>query len=388
MTDAAVPVTESAVEQFTEQYLRSLGCTIEKYEDTWDVTVPIGANTTLSTENLTLVCGDDRDEESSTELLHPESAFFQRILSEAGERCPIGKLVIDTKATEVELPGWLQESDVEVNEAPFTPYYDRTAVVILFHVSIETVSEYQSELLRAIAVDIRSDKPLPRLEEAFLRMTSLDRSTTTSIQAELTKADVRPALKTARNQLVDRIQTQIDDIHQEASRAADAEVEEYRQLQQQRIKELEEEHSNLSSKLSELSESINSGEQEQRIEALKERKKLKSKYDEIDAALSELRECREHGFPKKQHEIRERHALDIRVTPLTVTQVEYERGEIDLTLIKGEAVRTVTVGYSSGVGMTEEVRCSSCNRGFTEHTPLQTIRDGLHCKKCMLTDDK
>lgn len=387
MTEAAVPVTESAVERFTDQYFRSLGCTIEKHEDSWDVTVPDGADTTLSSGDLTLVFGDDRDEESGAESLHPESAFFQRILSEASDRCPSGKLVIDTKATEIELPRWLQESAVEVNEAQFTPYYDRTAVVILFHVSIETVSEYQSELLRAIAVDSRSDESLPQLEETFLRLTALDVSTTASSQSELTKADVHPFLETARNQLVDRIQPQIDEIHQEASRAADAEVEEYRQLQQQRIKELEEEHSILSSKIGELSETINSGEQEARVEALKERKELKSEHDEIDAELSELRERREHGFPERQREIRERHALDVRVTPLTVTQVEYERGEIDLELIESEAIRTVTVGYGSGVGMTEEVLCSSCNRGFTEQHPLQTIRGGLHCKECVPVDD-
>lgn len=382
MTEAAVPVTASAVERFTEQYLRSLGCTIEQREDRWEVTVPEGADTAISTGNLTLVCGDDHDEENSVKFLHPESTFFQQLLSEAGECCPSGKVVIDTKTTEVELPGWLKASDVEVNAAQFTPYYDRTAVVFLFDVSIETVSEYQSEFLRAIAVDVRSAEPLPQLEETFLRSTALDGTTITSSHAELTKDDVGPLLETARNHLVNRIQPQIDEIHQEASRAADVEVEEYRQLQQQRIEELEEKYSTLSSKLNALSQDINSGEQEERVEALKERKILKSEYDTVDAELSELRDRRDRGFPQRQQEIRERHALDVRVTPLTVTQVEYERGEIDFELSEGKVVRTVTVGYGSGIGLTEQVSCSSCNRGFTEQHSLQTIKGGLHCEEC------
>jgi len=388
MTNAAVSVTQSAVERFTEQYLRSLGCSIEIREDRWEVTIPDGANTAISSGNLLLIPADDPNEEEGAEPLHPESAFFQQILSEAGERCPTGKLSIETADTEVEIPAWLENSVVEAEEIRFTPYYDRTAVVFLFQVSIETVSEYQREFLRAIAVDTRSEECLPKLEEVFLRLTSLDRNSTTSNPSELEKSDVRSLLDPARDQLLERIQELVDEVHEEASRAADAEVEEYRQMQQQRIEEMEEEHSNLSSKIDQLSEAINGGEQEERVRALKERKELNSEYDEIDAKLGELRERRDQGFPERQREIRERHALDIRATPLTMTQVEYERGEIELELIEDEVGRTVTVGYGSGVGMTEEVRCSSCNRKLSHQNPLRTIKSGLQCAECAPSDDE
>jgi len=384
MADAAVPVTQSAVERFTEQYLRFLGCSIEKRGDRWDVTAPDGVGTELSSREITLVCGTDHDGEDGEELLHPGSGFFQQILSEAGEWCPTGKLSLETEDTEVEIPEWIEESSVEVENARFTPYYDRTAIVILFQVSIETVSEYQREFLRAIAVDVRSNDGLPKLEETFLRLTSLDRGVSTSNQTDLEKGDVRPVLDTAREQLVDRIQDQVDEIHQEASRATDAELEEYRQMQQQRIQELEEERSTLSSKMDKLRNSIDSGQQEDRIQALKERKELKSEYDEIDTELDELRERRERGFPERQREIRERHTLDVVISPLTATQVKYERGEIELELVENQTVQTVTVGYGSGVGITEEVQCSSCNRGFSEQNPLRTIRGGLQCKECTI----
>ena len=387
MTDAAVSVTQSAVERFTERYLSSIGCGIEMRDDRWVITVPESVDTTLSDGDFTLTLTDTPDEEGSAKPLHPESALFQQILSEACERCPTGELSIETDDTDVEIPTWLQESDVEVEDATFTPYYDRTAVVFLFQVSIETVSEYQRELLRAIAIDPRSGEHLPKLEEVFLRLTSLEVNSTTRNQSELTKSDVQSLLDTARNQLIDRIQALIDEIHDEASRAADAEVEEFRKMQQQRIDELKKTHSNLSSKIDGLGETINSGEEDERVQALKERKELKSKYEEIDTKLGELRERRDQGFPEKQQEIRERHALDIRTTPLTVTQVEYERGEVELSLLEDGRNQTVTVGYGSGIGITEKVQCSSCDRCLSEQNPLQTIRDGLQCVKCVPSEN-
>jgi len=170
---------------------------------------------------------------------------------------------------------------------------------------------------------------------------------------------VRPLLETARDLLLESVQGRLDDIHREASRAADAEVEEYRQMQQQRIQELQEAHSNLSSKINDLSENINTGDEDSRVEALRERKELKSEYEELDETLNELRERRDSGFPDRQREIRERHSLDVQVTPVTLTEVEYERGEIDFKLIDGSRHQTVTLGYGSGIGVADTVRCSS-----------------------------
>ena len=383
MTDAAISVTQSTVEQFTDQYLRSLGCSIEKWEGRWDVVIPNEVDSELATGEITLVCGDEAtSDENNEKPLHPDSPFFQQLITEASKQTPTGKISIDTENTETQIPGGIQNGSVAVSDTKFKPYYDRTALVILFQVSIETVSEYQREFLRAIAVDMRTGESLPNLEKEFLSVTSMAGDLVESIQSDLEKTDVRPLLDTARDQLVDRVQTTVDEVHQEASRAADAEVEEYRQMQQQRLQEIEKKHSNLSSKLDGLGESINSSEQTERVQALKERKQLKSEYDEIDAELTDLRKRRDHGFPEKQQEIRARHALDVRVTSLTVTQVEYERGEIELELTEGEMRRTITVGYGSGVGITEEIHCSSCNQDITQQNPVQSIKDGFRCTEC------
>ena len=381
MTDAAVPVTQSAVEQFTERYLRSLGCSVERSDDHWVVSVPEDTDTDISYGRHTLVPGEGTAADDSTKRLDPESSFFQQLLREAAERSPTGKLSIESES-DIEIPGWIENSAVEAQDGQFTPYYDRTAVVVLFRIGIETVSEYQQALLRAVAVDTRSEEHLPRLAGSFLELTSIGSDGASGGNTQLTRTEARPLLDTAREQVLSDIQDRFDKIHQEASRAADSEVEEYRQLQEQRIEELQEEHSDLSSKISDLSEQINTGDNDSRIQALRERKELKSKYEELDETLNELRKRCDSGFPNRRREIRERHSLDVQVTPLTLTEVEYERGEIDFELIDGSIYQTITLGYGSGIGVADTVRCSSCERELTERNPLQAISDGLECQSC------
>ena len=381
MTDASIPVTQSAVEQFSERYLRSIGCSIERSDDHWLVSVPDGIDTEIPHGRHTLVLREATPDDDNTKPLYPESAFFQRLLREAGGKSPTGKLSIESES-DTEIPEWVRNSAVEVQDAQFTPYYDRTAIVVLFRVGIETVSEYQQEFLRAVAVDVRSKENLPKLAETFLETTTAETVSVSNGAVQLTKTDVRSLLKIARELLLDGVQGRLDDIHREASRAADSEVEEYRQMQQQRIQELQKEHSNLSSKISDLSEQINTGDEDSRVQALRERKELKSEYEELNETLNELRNQRDSGFPERQREIRERHSIEVQVTPTTLTEIEYERGEVDLELADQRADQTVTIGYGSGIGVTDTVRCSICEQELTENNPLQTVADGLQCKAC------
>jgi TolA-binding protein len=194
--------------------------------------------------------------------------------------------------------------------------------------------------------------------------------------------DIQPLLNTASEQVINRIQGTIDEIHQEASRAADTEVEEFRQMQQQRIQELEEQLSNLSARIEDLSDQINSSDEGERVEALKERKELKTEHEDIEAELDDLQQRRDQGFPGRQREIRERHALNVQVKPLTITEVEYERGELEMVLATDEHTLDFTAGYGTGVGITETVNCSKCGRRFTDTNPVQDIAGGLICLDC------
>lgn len=65
-----------------------------------------------------------------------------------------------------------------------------------------------------------------------------------------------------------------------------------------------------------------------------------------------------------------------------MTEVEYESGEVEFELIDGSDRTAVTLGYGSGVGVTEEVHCDTCGQRLTEESPLQNIAGGLQCREC------
>jgi hypothetical protein len=389
MTDAALTVTQSAVEQFTERYLSTIGSSIEKRGSRWEITIPDTIETKLPTGTSVLLCGNDTSELAEDEIpLHPESSFFQTVLTDASERCPAGKLTLDLSNRSVELPAWLRDGDVDVSDTTFRPYYDRTAVVLLFRVSIETVSEYQTDLLRPIAIDTRSQEPVPGLTDSFLQMTSWDEEDATTEPVQLEEDQVAQLIDRVRPTVVERIQPKIDEVHQEASRAADAEVEEYRQMQQQKLEELESRTSTLSSKIDDLNERIQRGDdQEERVKSLKKRQELRTELEEVDDELEKLRKKAEHGFPERQREIRERHALEVVVTPLSLSQVEYESGEAEYELVDGTETRTITLGYGNGVGVTEQVHCDTCEQPLSKQRTLQTLAGGIHCTDCVSTTD-
>jgi DNA repair exonuclease SbcCD ATPase subunit len=383
MTDAAVSVTQSAVEHFTEQYLRSLDCSIAKDGDRWEVTVPENAATALPPGKIVLICGDqDTQLEANQEELYPQSSFFQELLVESSESHLIGEVSVDLD-TEIELPPWLKTGGIKVKSTKFTPYYDRNAVILLYRVSIETVSEYQRELLQAVALDERTLNPLPALENEFLQQTSPGTEVVTSRTIEVDENRITDLVDETRERVVDRLHDEITEIHQEASRAADAELEEYRQMQEQRLEELEGKLSTLTANIDKLSNTLETGSSsENRVEKLKERKQLRAEKDDIESELQDLQQQREQGFPEKQREIRDRHDLEAVVTPLTVSKVDYERGELEIELLENNTTRSMTVGYGEGIGIADEIQCEHCGEFLSKGRPLHTIKTGFVCKHC------
>ena len=383
MTDAAVPVTQSAAENFTERYLRSLDCRVDKEGNKWRIKIPEDTETDLPKGDHILLCDSSGDTAETAKPLHPESSFFQAVLDDASDRAPIGRVTIDATDADVIVPDWLRESSVSVADLEFTPYYDRTALVVLFRVSIETVSEYQQELLRSIGIDVRSGEILLNIDRTLMDLTRPDHTTSLSSgTVELSQEQMELLIDTSREQLVSAVRPEIDEIHQEASRAADAELEEYRQLQQQREEELESELDRLRTRIEELSETIDGADQSERVESLKERREYKTKLEETEADLTDLRRRRKDGYPDRQREIRERHGVEVVITPVSATEVEYERGDVVFELDDDGTVTSLTLGYGSGVGVTEEQNCESCARSLSADAPLGSIIDRTLCTDC------
>ncbi|AGN01205.1 hypothetical protein L593_06280 [Salinarchaeum sp. Harcht-Bsk1] len=378
MTDAALPVTERAVEQFVEEYLTSIGGEIQKRDRTWSVTLPDAAPTELDIEGTDLVVASDPEEVPDGALaIAPDSDFVNRLLEEAGKLAPVGSFSLTAGTFDLQnrLPSWITGGPAQVLETSFSPYYDRRALCVLFDVGIETVSQFQSEELRAVAVDAKNAEPLPRLAETYLEVTGAD-SPPLEEGKELDAQALETTLDAAKEQIEQEIAPTVEEIRERATRAADVELEEYREVVRQRRQELDDEIDRLDERIAEISKEIDSAdEQHDRVEALRTRKQLRADREELAAERDELVEKIEAGFPEQRREIRDRHALTVRVQPSILTTVTYERGDIEYQLEIDGARTTVTCPYAVGIGVMEAPTCSRCGRTLDGESAL-TIEDG------------
>lgn len=384
MTDASVSVTQGHVERFTETYLETAGCAVEARDDEFVVTVPETAATDLlAPGTTTLVCSSDPERIGTERSLHPESETFRGLLREAADRTPVGRVELVGSDTEIRLPDWLVESEVSVASTRFVPYYGRTAVVGLFRIGIETVSEYQTAMLRAGAVDADSMAALPALTDRLLARATPDSTPIEAAETTLDERTVRAAIDTLGEHLVERVRPTIVEIREGATRAAGAELAEYRQLQDQRIEELEAELSAVSTDIEELSTAIEESEsQAERLETLQERKDVKAKREDLRSELAERTEARTAGFPEKREAVYDRHSLEVVVEPLTVTEFEYEQGELEVTLVGSTGRTSVRVGYGNGVGVTESPTCDRCGSTLSGENPLRLDDGAIRCTSC------
>jgi hypothetical protein len=376
MTDAALPVTEQAVEQFAEAYLTSLGAEITKNGRRWSVNLHDDAVTDLELDGEVLEIADDSNKVSEDAIaIAPESPFVEHMLDDAADRTPLGSLSLTGDRVDISPPKWLTNGPTDIADQTFTPYYDRRATCTLFQIGIETVSEYQREELHAVAIDINDHERRPQLAETYLELVDegqWERDEGRTVDDQV----LTDALDAARDALDDELSSLVRETRERATRAAEVELDEYRELVRQRRDELANEIDRLSTRIDEVSETINTAvEQEQRVEALRKRKELQAELDDQQAELDDLTSQMEARFPDKHREIRERHAVTVRIRPVAATAVTYERGDLELTFHLDETTVTRSYGYAVGVGVIEDVCCERCGKRLTGDNPL-TIERG------------
>jgi hypothetical protein len=372
MTDASVGVTMERVKEFTKAYLDSIGAeTQEVSEDRLRVSLPDGV---LSAEFSEVVFGEETETSEGAVAVGPETDFFKRLVDRAAEEQSFGKVDI-SEVADATLPGWLTESDVDVRSHNFVPYYDRTAVVVLFSVSVETVSEYETELLRGLAVDMRSNEVLNGMESTLLEVVGENPSVA---DVEVDEAEVMEAVEAARDEAVEIVTPEIEEIREKASKAAAVEMEEYRSLQKERLSEKCEEAEEVREKMRDATETAEDTEERgERLAALRKRESLGERLEELEAEIEEIEEERKNDYPEKRREVYDRHSVDVRIEPASVTVVSYEKGDLVVETASDEMV----FDYATGVGVTEEVICENCGRELSEENPLSS--DGrLRCDGC------
>jgi len=182
---------------------------------------------------------------------------------------------------------------------------------------------------------------------------------------------------------VEGVWDEISGVRQSASRAADSEFEEYRQLQEQQINELQDEISSLSTRLQKLSTEVDEPESpQQRVEALEKRKELKTEKAEFEDELEETLQEKSRGYAQQRREIERRHAINVSTELKAFTIVLYERGEITFELATGGRSTAVRAPYAVGVGVTDDVQCENCQKQLSGENPIRVVSGHICCQCC------
>jgi hypothetical protein len=395
MTDATHPVTQSALEAFAREYLGNLGATIREDGSQWQVRLPshVDVDFTDSHEFEMALDSEQEGSEEPVHLLTPESGFTQQLLDEAAATAPVGHLALTEAVTDgaYRYPSWIRESDVSVDEAVFSPYYDRTAVCVFVRIDVETVSEYQTQFLEAVTVDVESTEQLPNVTELLVTefFTPGSDWPAEAVEVgddggEMTPTEkLNSAITAAQKVVVEGVEEEISKVRQSASRAADSEFEEYRQLQEQQINELQDDISSLSTRLEELSTQVDGAESpKQRVEALEKRKELKTEKQDLEDELNDILQEKSRGYTQRKREIDRRHAIKVSTRPKTFSILRYERGEITLNVATTGQSTSVRAPYAVGVGVTDDVQCENCDKTLSSENPIRVVSGEICCQSC------
>ena len=390
MTDATYPMTQSALKSVTREYLRGLGGTISEDGNRWHVRLPAHVDVEFTDGHEFDIGLDDEESADSDDLylLTPESEFTKQVLNEVTEIATVGQVSLTDEdvSNDYRYPSWVTESEVHVDDATFYPYYDKTAICMFVRIGVETVSEYQTQFLEAITLDVESEEHLPGVAEILLSEFYIPRvsppdevSEEVSISPNKLASAVATGQKLAFKEATDKIGA----IRESASRAADLEFEEYRQLQEQRIGDIQNEIRSLSNRIQTSAANVDQApSRQERVNALEKRREFKEKKVASENDLSDILQEKENGYAEKQREIYERHAIEVKTQPAALTFVTYERGELELTLSESCRTASIRVPYAIGRGVTDEINCSNCHERMSKMNQVCVSRDGIRCRNC------
>jgi hypothetical protein len=386
MTDAAVPVTDDALQSLARTFLRRTGAEVGETERGWHVELPSGVESgPFDEDSFDVVFDPVEREHQETKVLAPESDFGQQLLEHVSTLELAGYLEVTQTdlGDDYRLPGWVTKNGIEVESASFAPYYDRQAICGIVRLSIETVSEYETAFLEATAVDTGSGEVLSGLTETLLEtFYPLDEGLDTESTGEPPEIE-KANLRTCQEAALEAVESRLYRVRRRATRAADEEFDEYRSLQEQRLDELGGEIQSVDDRLARLGDRLDDvGSNADRMELLEKRKELRSERKELEAEQEKIRTQKRRGYQDQRAEIRSRHDLEVRTEVVAATVVRYERGELELRLRDGERETEARLQYGVGVGPTEQIECQACDSPLATVDSVSLAGGQLRCGSC------
>ena len=332
---------------------------------------------------------EERAATESTEPKHtiePGGQIVDDILTSLSALEPRIALQIEDVGDELPNPAWLSNSALSTVEATFTPYFERTGVWTLVDVSIETVSEFEQDILISVGLDPETGDRLPLLEELGEQLTGANDINIPDVSVDRRREqDIEPApLETQIEPIIEKkLTATIDSIRQQAANAASVEFEDYVEVQNSRIASLGTDIAELQEELTAIGQRLDQADsREERLEALEQRDAKQDKLETKQTELSELKEASREGFPSYQSKIRNRHSVSVETEIVAMIEATYPKGDLMLTVTDGTREVSTRVAYGHRAAIFEQPSCEGCGSALTESNPGHIMRNQLLGANC------
>ncbi|WP_135853934.1 cell division protein ZapB [Halorussus salinus] len=444
--DFALDRTDERVDAYLGALLGDSDVAVERRDDEWEVTAESADPTGIGPLDEALAAapegtirlvdrdegrvgrgaagGDREDRDPDRDDLGPgeyertgDGALVTAILDADAASAPVGHWRVADGVSDVPDPDWLAESPASVVDRSFRSYYTRRAVCLCFEASIETVSEFERDLLVPVAMDAETEARLPGLEAWFESVTAgpaLDPervvvgggTASDESAGDGTASDesvgggaagggvadddrwpdaeeVADLLSAGREYAEEAVSSAVESVRRRATRAANVEFEEYADLKGERIEQLRDERQQLSERLDAIATELDeAADRSERLAALDERSAVRDEREAVAAELDALETARAEGFPVRRREIRARHSVAVELTATAATAVAYEKGDLVVSVRDEGRAGSYTVPYGRGVGVDGDAACDQCGSLLGAENPIRVTDAGPACRSC------
>ncbi|WP_153952807.1 hypothetical protein [Halosegnis longus] len=321
--------------------------------------------------------------EATVVTLTPEGSLTEELLTLAATDCPVGRLEYEEPVLAEPVPEWVAAGELSIAAREFTPYFTRDGAWCLLAVSVETVTEFEHDLLLPVAIDLANGDPLPLLVEAGRQLTE----PTSEYEYSVADPETLTEPDTYHSELIAVAETElapiVDDAKRDATAAAHAEFEEYRETQDARLETLREDVAAQEETIAELRDQLKAVEsRDKRMELLAEQDEAKETLDALTEELDSITNSRRDGYPEKQAKIRQRHTINVETTLVGGFEMAYEKGDLTLTVTDGESHVDVQQVYGRDAAFFDAPACAECGATVDEENPGQILAGqlvGAHC---------
>jgi hypothetical protein len=384
------------IKRFTQSVLEEYGADIDQSNSAkWEVNFPSAIADKLDREQGTLVFdAADRELGAGDLLVEPGTRAFSALLEIVQQPGSIGRLRLTEDSLQVNPPGVLRESDLNVEVTDFSKRTSDFALTFHFRVQFETPSSFHNEEMFSVTVDPDTQTRLPELTARLTsHLPQLLQQNNEHSSRDVSQPEVQEAFEEAQQAVIDGSRPIISDIREDADQSASERIGEISDWYEQRREELDEQ---LKDKKSEVrkwkKKRRNARKDSTRRKYVRNRKEAEEELDQLQREVERKKQELDEEESEEIDEVIERNEVNVEVSLLGVTEVTYVRGTLGLELNSGHVTTDIEVSYLPATDEFHGLDCHVCSQDLTDGILPQLCVNGhiagdpctTSCRNCGL----